>query len=137
MPQFALAPDYDGTIARDGTVDVPTLAALARLRAAGWRLVLATGRELDDLRGLMPRLALFDRVVAENGVILHTPATDTVRLLAPPSSSALVAALSAAGVWPMRVGRVMMATRRSRRPGREGWPRSSASSCASCATREP
>ena len=29
MPYAALATDYDGTIARDGAVDGPTLAALA------------------------------------------------------------------------------------------------------------
>ena len=109
MPYAALATDYDGTIARDGVVDGPTLAALVRLRAAGWRLVLATGRELDDLRRLMPRLDLFDRVVAENGAVLHAPATGAVRLLAPPPPPAFAAALSAAGVHPVRAGRVVVA----------------------------
>lgn len=76
----ALATDYDGTIARDGTADDVALAALARLRAAGWRLIPATSRELDDLRRLMPGLPLFGRSVAENGTVLHTPATGEVRL---------------------------------------------------------
>ena len=80
MPYAALATDYDGTLARDGRADEAALAALARLRAAGWRLILATGRELDDLRRLMPRLDSFDRVVAEDGAVLHDPATGTVRL---------------------------------------------------------
>lgn len=96
MPYAALATDYDGTIARDGAVDGPTLAALARLRAAGWRLVLATGRGLDDLRRLMPRLDLFDRVVAEDGAVLHAPATGAVRLLARPLPPAFAAALAKA-----------------------------------------
>ena len=110
MPYVALATDYDGTIARDGAVDAPTLAALARLRAAGWRMVLATGRDLDDLRRLMPRLDLFDRVVAEDGAVLHAPATGAVRLLAPPPPPGFAAALTAAGVRPLRVGRVAVAT---------------------------
>jgi hydroxymethylpyrimidine pyrophosphatase-like HAD family hydrolase len=58
MPYAALATDYDGTIARDGLVEERTVAALGLLRDAGWRLILATGRELDDLRGLMPCLGL-------------------------------------------------------------------------------
>lgn len=110
MPYAALATDYDGTIARDGAVDGPTLAALARLRAAGWCLVLATGRELDELRGLLPGLALFDRVVAENGAVLHVPATGAVRLLAPPPPPAFAARLAAAGVAPLHAGRVVIAT---------------------------
>lgn len=109
MAYAALATDYDGTIARDGAVDGPTLAALARLRATGWRLVLATGRELDDVRRLMPGLRLFDRVVAENGAVLHAPATGAVRLLAPPPP-AFAARLAAAGVAPLHAGRVAVAT---------------------------
>lgn len=84
MSYAALATDYDGTIAHDGQVDEPTLAALERLRAAGWRLILATGRELDDVRSLMPQFGVFDRVVAENGALLFAPATGRVRLLAAP-----------------------------------------------------
>ena len=108
MPQVALATDYDGTIAHDGMVDGPTLAAMARLRAAGWHLVLATGRDLDDLRPLMPRLDLFDRVVAENGAVLHTPASGAVRLLAASLPSTFATGLSAAGVQPIHVGKVML-----------------------------
>lgn len=110
MSLMALVTDYDGTIARDGIVDRRTLAALARLGAAGWHLVLATGRELDDLRRLAPRLDLFDRVVAENGAVLHTPATGAVRLLAPPLPAAFAAELFAAGVQPVQQGKVLVAT---------------------------
>ena len=49
MHYVALATDYDGTIAHHGEVDAPTLAALERLRGASRRLILVTGRELDDL----------------------------------------------------------------------------------------
>ena len=72
---LALATDYDGTIADDGAVDTPTLAALERLRAGARHLLLVTGRELTDLQRVMPRLDLFDLVVAENGALLYDPAT--------------------------------------------------------------
>lgn len=110
MPYAALATDYDGTIAHDGRADEAALAALARLRGAGWRLILVTGRELDDLRRCMPRLTLFDRVVAENGAVLHAPATGGVRLLAAPPPPAFAAALAAAGIHPVHAGRVVVAT---------------------------
>ncbi len=110
MPFAALATDYDGTIAHDGRVDEPTLMALRRLRTAGWHLILVTGRGLDDVRRLMPQLGLFDRVVAENGAVLHAPATGRVRLLAAPSPPNLVAALAEAGIHPLHAGQVVVAT---------------------------
>jgi hypothetical protein len=73
MRYSALATDYDGTLAHHGRVDEPTLAALGWIRATGRRLVLVTGRELDELLGIFPRIVLFDRVVAENGALLYRP----------------------------------------------------------------
>ena len=67
MRYLALATDYDGTLARHGQVDAPTLAALERLRATGHKLLLVTGREMDDLKRCFAELHLFDWVVAENG----------------------------------------------------------------------
>lgn len=93
MIPAALATDYDGTIAHDGVVDDMALAALVRLRSAGWRLVLVTGREPGDVRRLMPALDVFDRVVAENGAVLHTLATGATRLLASPPARASPARL--------------------------------------------
>jgi hypothetical protein len=84
MQYVALAADYDGTIAHDGVVDAPTLAALERLRAGARRLILVTGRELADLRRIMPRLDLFDLVVAENGALLYGPANHEEQALAEP-----------------------------------------------------
>jgi HAD superfamily hydrolase (TIGR01484 family) len=49
MRYHALACDYDGTIAHEGRVDDETIAALGRLRDTGRRLILVTGRELQDL----------------------------------------------------------------------------------------
>ena len=105
-----LATDYDGTIAHDGVVDRVTFNALSRLRSSGWRLVLVTGRELGDVQRLMPRLDVFDRVVAENGAVLHTPATGATRLLASPPGPGLAEALAAAGVQPIQCGQVVVAT---------------------------
>ncbi len=105
MHYVALATDYDGTIAHDGVVDPPTLAALERLRASSRKLILVTGRELDDLLRVMPRIDVFDRVVAENGAVLYRPETREERLLAPAPPPAFVEALRAAGVDPLSVGR--------------------------------
>ncbi len=71
MHYVVLATDYDGTIAHDGGIDAPTLGALERLRAGARRLILVTSRSWEDLRRVMPRLDLFDLVVAENGALLY------------------------------------------------------------------
>jgi HAD superfamily hydrolase (TIGR01484 family) len=110
MRYLALCCDYDGTIAHHGRVDEPTIAALERLRESGRKLVLVTGRELDQLQEVMPRLDLFARVVAENGALLYRPETREERLLdeAPPQS--FVDRLVERGVGPISVGRVIVAT---------------------------
>ncbi len=111
MPYFkALATDYDGTIAHDGIVDDATLDALERLKHSGRRLVMVTGRELPDLERVCPRLDLFDRVVAENGALLYTPATKEARLLGPPPPDEFVARLKDLAIEPLSVGRVIVAT---------------------------
>src|SRR5262249_6054210 len=69
----ALATDYDGTLADDGKVSPDTLAALRRAKKSGRRLVLVTGRELEDLMRTFGEVQLFDIVVAENGALLYTP----------------------------------------------------------------
>lgn len=107
---MALATDFDGTIAHDGVVDAATLAALERLRGAARRLILVTGRELDDLQRIMPRLDVFDRVVAENGALLYRPATKEERALVPPPDRRFVERLRQLGVDPLSVGRSIVAT---------------------------
>jgi HAD superfamily hydrolase (TIGR01484 family) len=64
---IALATDYDGTIAEDGVVADATLEALRELKQSGRKLFLVTGRQLPDLRNVLPEIALFDLIVAENG----------------------------------------------------------------------
>jgi len=106
---MALCTDYDGTLAHDGVVDPRTIAAIERFLAAGRRVVLVTGRQLEELGGVCPRLDLFDRVVAENGGILHRPRTGTTERLAEPVPLRFVEALRARGIVPA-VGRVLVAT---------------------------
>src|SRR3954462_14419773 len=67
MRYLALATDYDGTLAANGRVADSTLQALRKLRDSGRRLLLVTGRELEDLQSVFPQLDAFDCVVAENG----------------------------------------------------------------------
>ncbi len=109
MRYRGLVVDYDGTLATHGRVDDATILALERLRASGRRLVMATGRELPDLRAAFARLELFDLVVAENGALLHEPATGTATALAPAPAPSFVDALRARGVC-VSVGAVIVAT---------------------------
>lgn len=106
----ALAADYDGTLACHGAVEPATIHALLRLRDAGRKLVLVTGREMADLRHVMPDLTLFDRIVAENGGVLFDPPTGREKLLGPRPPVELVRGLMARGVEPISVGRTIVAT---------------------------
>src|SRR4051794_1552798 len=108
MRYLALACDYDGTLALRGRVDEPTLAALERVRATGRRLIMVTGRELGDLAGTFDHFEMFDRIVAENGGLLYTPAAKTAKALAPPPPPQFVELLRSRGVAPMSVGRTIV-----------------------------
>ena len=109
MRYMALATDYDGTIAHDGVVDEATVAALARLKESGRKVILVTGRVLPELLDIFRPLDVFDRVVAENGAILYDPATESSRTLSPPPPPELVETLTCQGV-PLSVGRSIVAT---------------------------
>src|SRR5205814_7422717 len=100
---------YDGTLAHHGTVGPETLAAVERLRAAGKKLVLVTGRELDDLKLVLPQIRLCDLVVAENGALLYWPRNEQIKLLAEAAPAKFVQELRARGI-PVSVGRVIVAT---------------------------
>src|SRR5438309_1655987 len=110
MHHRALACDYDGTLASDGRVSGATWGALERLVLAGAKLVLVTGRRLDDLLRLVSRLELFSRVVAENGAVLYCPQEEEVRRLASPPPAAVIEALRAHGVSPLGLGEVVIGT---------------------------
>ena len=110
MRYFALATDYDGTIAQHSLVDENTLEALRRFRDSGRKLILVTGRELSDLRNVFPALDLFDRIVAENGALLYRPASGEEKVLAQPPPEAFVQMLRQRGVAALSVGHVIVAT---------------------------
>jgi HAD superfamily hydrolase (TIGR01484 family) len=110
MRYMALATDYDGTLAQAGCVTPETLAALHRLRSGGRKLILVTGRELEDLMQVFTDYALFDRIVAENGALLFDPASREERALGEPPPAALVERLRSLGVTPLSTGRVIVAT---------------------------
>src|SRR5262249_2899072 len=110
MQYLALATDYDGTIAHDGVVDQPTLAALARVRDSGRRLLLVTGRELPDLFRTFAHCHRFYHRVAENGAMLYDPGKKTYRMIAPAPPVKLIERLKREGV-PLSVGNSILATR--------------------------
>ncbi len=110
MRFVALATDYDNTIASDGRVADRTWTSLERLRQSGRHLVLVSGRELEDLRAICPRLDLFSRVVAENGGVLYRPDCGEKRLLAPAPPQAFVDALRKRGMQHFSVSETLVAT---------------------------
>jgi len=110
MRYLVLACDFDGTLATDGTVRDETFAALQRLRESGRKLILVTGREIDDLLKVFPRIDIFDRVVAENGALLYRPANREHKTLGEAPSAEFVQALRAAGISPLSVGHCIVST---------------------------
>jgi HAD superfamily hydrolase (TIGR01484 family) len=110
MRYMALACDYDGTLARHGQVDEPTIAALKKLRASGRKVVLASGREMRDLHQVFPDLEMFELIVAENGGVLYVPATRQERMLAEGPPEPFVQRLRELRVEPLSVGKVVVAT---------------------------
>ncbi|HYN16209.1 MAG TPA: HAD family hydrolase [Terriglobales bacterium] len=112
MRWTALACDYDGTLASAGRVRPATLEALGQVRYSRRKLLLVTGRELEDLLDVFPSVSLFDRVVAENGAVIYDPSSRKSRLLAQRPPRKLVGALRARKVRPLWVGRVIVATSR-------------------------
>jgi hydroxymethylpyrimidine pyrophosphatase-like HAD family hydrolase len=105
-----LATDYDGTLAEHGHVNDSTWASVERWKATGRRVVLVTGRELEELLGVCPRIELFDRVVAENGALIYRPMDRSEAALAARPPDSFVKALVEKGVGPISSGRVVVAT---------------------------
>lgn len=113
MRYHALAADYDGTLAHHGEIDEPTWAALRRLRESGRKLIMVTGRQLEELLGLLPHPDVFDRIVAENGALVYDPATKEIRPTSEPDArppARFVDELRARGVERIAVGHVIVAT---------------------------
>ena len=110
MRYLALATDYDATLATDGAVAGDTVDALRRLAASGRKLILVTGRQLDDVTSVFPDVTLFDRVVAENGALVYRPGDQQARALAEAPPSQFAEELRRRGVQPLFIGRVVVAT---------------------------
>ena len=111
MRYHALAVDYDGTIARHGEVESATLHALQALKDSGRKLILVTGRELQELFNIFKGPPeIFDRIVAENGGLLYRPKTREEKLLAAPPPPEFANQLRQRGVKPLSVGKVVVAT---------------------------
>jgi HAD superfamily hydrolase (TIGR01484 family) len=110
MRYHALACDYDGTIAHHGTVPESTIEALQKVKKSGRKLILVTGRELDDLFRVFHHIDLFDRVVAENGALLYRPSTREEKLLAEAPPQEFGRELIRRGAERVSIGRVIVAT---------------------------
>lgn len=109
MRYTVLATDYDGTLAHDGVVDEATLDALQRARAAGLRLVMVTGRELTSLFNTFAEFPVFEKIVAENGAVVHDPQRETIERLAEGPPPEFLQRLERAQI-PISVGHSIVAT---------------------------
>jgi len=107
---LVLACDFDETLARGGRVAPETVAALARLIASGRKLVVVTGRELDDLLRIFPEAKTCARIVAENGALLYNPGTREKKLLGDAPQDEFIRSLQQKKVEPLAVGNVIVAT---------------------------
>jgi hydroxymethylpyrimidine pyrophosphatase-like HAD family hydrolase len=110
MLYHALAADYDGTLATDGVVDEATIDALRRLRESGRKLILVTGRIVEQIRQVFPQIGLCNLVVADNGAVLFDPQTEEVTTLADPPPRQFVETLARRGVPHLETGHVVVAT---------------------------
>lgn len=109
MRFHVLASDYDGTLAEQGRVSAATVSCLEALRRTGRRVILVTGRQIEDLTSVCPRLDLFDWVVGENGGVLYQPLRKAMRTLGESPPEGFVRALRGRRV-PISVGQVVVAT---------------------------
>jgi hydroxymethylpyrimidine pyrophosphatase-like HAD family hydrolase len=89
----ALALDYDGTIATNGVMHEDVRNAIGEVRQRGVIVVLATGRQVADLRRAAGDLTCFDAIVAENGCVLDFPASGRHVVLAHPPRADFIKAL--------------------------------------------
>ena len=107
MKFSTLALDYDGTIAVDGVFDPDVRRAIGAARRRGVVVALVTGRRLDDLRRAAGDVSCFDVVVAENGGVLHFPASGRHVALGRPPRHAFVDELRRLGV-PFTLGETLV-----------------------------
>jgi len=109
-PPSLLVCDYDGTLATDGAVTSRTLEALRAMAESGLTLVLATGRELDDLISIFPEISLFAWVIAENGAVIFETATSSLEVKGEVPPKEFLRVLKDRGVKPIAIGKAIVAT---------------------------
>jgi hydroxymethylpyrimidine pyrophosphatase-like HAD family hydrolase len=109
-PYFrAVAVDYDGTLTEHSPPAPLVVDAIMAYRGSGGRVLLVTGRILEELRAVWPGAeSAVDAVVAENGAVIWLPGAG-VRTAAQPVPRELADALEARGV-PLARGKVLLAT---------------------------
>jgi HAD superfamily hydrolase (TIGR01484 family) len=110
MRYVAVAAGFDGTLAREDRCDERCIDALKALATTGRKLILVTGRGLRDLLEIFPEARLFDFVVAENGAVMHQPATRESRILAQAPPEILLQELRRRHVTPLSVGSSIVTT---------------------------
>jgi hydroxymethylpyrimidine pyrophosphatase-like HAD family hydrolase len=95
-----VATDLDGTIIRgDGTISDRTVAAFARVEAAGALFVLVTGRPPRVMRSIAEAFWHRGTAICANGALSYDMRTETIEalhLIPPPVLAAAAAALRAA-----------------------------------------
>jgi HAD superfamily hydrolase (TIGR01484 family) len=91
-------------------VEPAALGAIERLRESGRRAILVSGRRLDDLLSVFPRLRLFDYVVAENGAVVYETRTGEQTLLGKPPTSEFVRRLKELTNHSIEAGKVIVST---------------------------
>jgi len=101
--------DYDGTLATGETASAQVVEALVSAADAGTKLVLATGRELPDIRRVLPEIGLFQWVVAENGAVLFEPTTEVKEVLGVAPPEFFFHELRKRGIGPVACGEVICA----------------------------
>jgi hydroxymethylpyrimidine pyrophosphatase-like HAD family hydrolase len=105
----AFAVDYDGTLTDSDAPDRAALAAVDEARRSGRRVVLVTGRIMDELLVVFPAVRRhFDAIVAENGCVLFA-GEQAGRRPTPAIVPDLARALQRRKV-PVRAGMVLLAT---------------------------
>lgn len=110
MHFLAVACDFDGTMAYSGTVRASTVAALERLKDSGRRLILVTGRRLEELLQVFSNADLCEWIVAENGALLYCPHTRESTLLTEPMPDSLPSLLRERGVENFATGHAILGT---------------------------
>lgn len=82
--------DFDGTLADKGRVAMATWTRLADFRREGGRVIVATGRRLDDLLEIFPLAGSLDAIVAEDGAVVTWTDSGEIHFLGdPPPAEAL------------------------------------------------